>query len=507
MDKKDLLGDMEYARIHGAALFHNIADAYSFVYGNRKAIEECNNEARLVPVAAVPTTAIIETGDKNYYNNLLSSGTCAFAITPGMKCTFIPDDMTDITAALNKYRKPLIIAHPLAKDVLSGTGELAKAFPDLPIILHDCNWGNGRAMLKLLERHQNIYFDISSFHLNNLLEITKEHFGIERALYSSAWPTKSMGAIKALVEYADISESDKDLVASGNACRLLGISPDDFKTYDDEKCEFDAIAKEADEGKPISVPVFDCHTHMVEAPDKTVNTCVMMYSDCDNIKKKMDKLGIDSIITAPWSGISIDGVKGNEESLYAAKKYPGKFYAYSTCNVNYEEDLNEWKKYHEKYPDIFVGIKPYPPFQGFSFGDKVCEAWFEYANEQSLPALIHGDCDVYHDMIENVIPKYPNITFILAHTGSGYDIARRAVACAKKNKNVMLEITYTTTAREMIEFLVSEVGADRVLYGSDLPMRDPAPQLAWVCYAKISEDDKKKILSENIKRIISNIKL
>ena len=91
-------------------------------------------------------------------------------------------------------------------------------------------------------------------------------------------------------------------------------------------------------------------------------------------------------------------------------------------------------------------------------------------------------------------------------TGASYGIARRAIELAKKYPNVVLEITYTTTARGMIEYLVDEVGADRVLYGSDLPMRDPTPQLAWVCYAKISEEDKKKILSGNIKRILAKRK-
>ena len=108
-------------------------------------------------------------------------------------------------------------------------------------------------------------------------------------------------------------------------------------------------------------------------------------------------------------------------------------------------------------------------------------------------------------MVEKVVGMYPNITFIIAHTGASYALARRVIKLAKEFDNVVLEITYTTTGRGMIEFLVNEVGADRILYGSDLPMRDPTPQLAWVCYAKIPVEDKKKILAENIKRILNNI--
>jgi predicted TIM-barrel fold metal-dependent hydrolase len=42
----------------------------------------------------------------------------------------------------------------------------------------------------------------------------------------------------------------------------------------------------------------------------------------------------------------------------------------------------------------------------------------------------------------------------------------------------------------------------KVLYGTDAPMRDPRPQLGWVAYADISIEDKKKILGENMQRIM-----
>jgi len=501
-----LLDDMKYARIHGAAFLMNSAEEYSFVYGNKQGIELAKNNPRLVPIGVVPTTAQLETGDKDYYRNLIKNGACALAVTPGMKCPIRPKNMASIAEALTESGRSLIIPGAAADTVLSQIDDICSAYPELSVIMQGCNWGTGRAALDMLCRNENLHFEITSFHLNELFKIAKDNFGIDRVLYSSSWPVKSMGALKSYIEYADITEEEKDMVAHGNACRLFGLSIDDFSLYDDSECQLDSIACEADAGIPISVPVIDAHTHMIGSDDKAVNNCIMLYSDCDSMYEKMNKMGVDSVITAPWSGISLDGIKGNEESLYAAQKYPGRFYGYITCNVNHKEDLAAWKEYCEKYPDVFVGIKPYPPYQKFDYSDDIVKPWFEYANEHHLPALIHAESIGDINMVEPIVGKYPNVTFILAHAGSSFATARRGIKLAKEYENVVLEITYTTTGRGMVEFLVENVGADRVLYGSDSPMRDPVPQLAWVCFAKISEEDKKKILSGNIKRILNKRK-
>lgn len=501
-DVNVLLDDMKYARVHGAIILPNSAEEYSFSYGNREGISIAKSNPRLKSIAPVPTTALLEMGENNYFDFLLESGAVALAASPSFRCAYTPKSIAPIAETLMRHNKPLVFTAAASENALLQIDAIASAYPQLPIIMYGCSWGQGRTVLEMLSRHQNLHFEISSFHVNNLFKISKEHFGIDRVLYGSAWPLKSMGAMKAYVEYADITEDDKNMVAHGNACRLFGLDINDFELYNDDECELDAIALEADAGIPISVPVFDAHTHMIENADKAVNNCIMMYSDCDGIAQKMQKLGIDSIITSPWSGICFDGIKGNEETLYAAKKHPGRFYGYLTCNVNYEEDLSKWTEYHKKYPDVFVGIKPYPAFQKFDYSDDICQPLFEYANEHCMPALIHAASVSDIDNVEPIVSKYPNVTFIIAHAGASFNAARRAVALCKKHENVVLEITYTTTCRGMIEFLVEQVGADRVLYGSDSPMRDATPQLAWVCYAKISPEDKKKILAENIKRII-----
>jgi len=57
----------------------------------------------------------------------------------------------------------------------------------------------------------------------------------------------------------------------------------------------------------------------------------------------------------------------------------------------------------------------------------------------------------------------------------------------------------------VIEYFVREVGSERVLFGTDLPMRDPGPQLAWVVFAEIPFEDKLNILYKNAERLFQRV--
>lgn len=506
-DLDTMLKDMEYARIHGAAFMHSIAKDYSYTMGNREAIKLAGESSRIFPLAIVADTAAFETGNRNYYKDLLDNGVCGFVnfFSGPEDDTLKPDSFAKICSTLIEYNRPLIISGASNKNVYDNVDVLAQAFPELNIIMHGSHWGGNRRFFDVMERNANLHFEITSNHTNNIIEVAKANFGIDRVLYSSMWPYKSMGAIKMLVEYADISESDKDLIAHGNACRLFGISPDSLELYDDSACKLDEIAREADAGVPISVPVIDSHSHIV-GNGEPVNASMMPGSDPKDMAVKMDRLGVDTTITAPWVGIAYSGFLGNAETLDANQKFPGKFLGFSTSNVNYEDEKKATLECHEKYPDVFVGIKPYPPYQKFRHTDEICREWYEYANEHHLIALIHTAIGDFAAQTDELASKYPNITFLMAHTGASFDVARENIAVAKKHDNVMLEITYTSTFRGMIEYLVKEVGAEKVIYGSDMPMRDPGPQLGWVCYADIPLEDKKKILAGNIKRILAKRK-
>ena len=54
----------------------------------------------------------------------------------------------------------------------------------------------------------------------------------------------------------------------------------------------------------------------------------------------------------------------------------------------------------------------------------------------------------------------------------------------------------------VIEQLVAEAGAERILFGSDAPIMDPRSQLGKIITADIDEDAKRMILGMNAQRIL-----
>ena len=76
-------------------------------------------------------------------------------------------------------------------------------------------------------------------------------------------------------------------------------------------------------------------------------------------------------------------------------------------------------------------------------------------------------------------------------------VGRRGVQDVEDLPNVWVDTCGGWYDTEMVEYAVRHMGADRVIYGSDYPGRDFAPQLGRVAGAGLSDEDKEKILWRN----------
>ena len=107
-------------------------------------------------------------------------------------------------------------------------------------------------------------------------------------------------------------------------------------------------------------------------------------------------------------------------------------------------------------------------------------------------------------VLRNLAERYPNLGLHLDHCGRSWEYAKWAASMMTEYANIWAQLTYTLVTNGVVEYLVEQAGAERVLFGTDTPMRDPRPQLSWVIFTRLPEPAKRKILGENFAEILRN---
>ena len=98
--------------------------------------------------------------------------------------------------------------------------------------------------------------------------------------------------------------------------------------------------------------------------------------------------------------------------------------------------------------------------------------------------------------------RHPRATIICGHSGGDWEQGLRVI---RPHKNVFADLGGGDPTAGFTEMAVRELGAERVLYGSDAGGRSFASQLAKVFGADIPESAKRLILGENLKRLLRPI--
>lgn len=491
---------MQRCTIHAALIYHTLAREYDPNFGNQLLLEEMKKNPRFYGCfVALPHHTGEMAHPREWINHLRQRNFYAVKIFPKTH-TYPLNDLTvhSICSALEKAQIPLLI--DINEIDFEKLEFLLRSFPKLPILVQQLYWSQSRQVIPLFGKYKNLYLEFSSYQGHWMLEWYCENFGCDRLLFGSEMPLKSPGAARSYIDYANLTHEQKQQIASGNLMRLLKIDniPDLPQRSDDR------ILTAVKKGEPVShITVIDAHAHVSHQNSMGNSAVFMPYSDPEIMLKKFDRLGVQKILVSSWLGIWQDSVLGGKLMMRLIEKYPDRFVAYATIDPNFRSDreiASDIQLYHKKHR--FPGIKPYYPRWQYRLTGEKLAPWFQYGNDHSLFALIHYDTKTTIEDLKTLAPKYPNLIFIAAHTGSSYKEARRLIELVETHSNIFLELTFTSVLGNVIELLCKEVGANRVIFGTDAPMRDPAPQLGWVAYANISEEEKRMILGENIQRIL-----
>lgn len=378
---------------------------------------------------------------------------------------------------------------------------ICKSYPRLNLLLQAVRFDATRRLLPLLRAFPNLHIECSNYQANGLLEQLCADIGPEQLLFGTEALEKSIGAARAFIDYSDLTETQRTALAGGNLARLLKV--DMPKPYA-KPPQVDAVLDRAMDGLPIEDSiVIDSHAHFLKKGSKGAGAVYMGNSDVKGLVERNRRLGVKISCGSSWTAIVTDYELGNCDAAEGLVDFPEEFVAYAALDPNYvtdwERELRYW--YEEKG---CRGIKPYFPRMGIPYNDPRFDPWWEYGNRHHLFAKMHMS-DNFTEEMHDLAVRFPNVNFLLAHSGWTWPVCREHIEIARAHPNCFLEITFTSVTHGTIEYMVEQLGAERVVYGSDAPMRDPIPQFGWVVYADISEQDKRNILGLNMQKILNAV--
>jgi len=264
----------------------------------------------------------------------------------------------------------------------------------------------------------------------------------------------------------------------------------------------DAIFEKALAGQPVTdCKIIDCHNHL----GLYFNFSLPRYTASDMIAI-MDRFGVNTVCIAPnMTCIGSDYEKGNTEMLEALEAYPDRFLGYVCINPYYRGEMEAESQRCMAKKGV-IGYKLHPGFSNAPMDHPAyCDACAR-AGKRHQPILFHvwGIADVA--MIKKLSELYPDTIFIMGHAGADFDGMTMACDVARTHPNVYIDTALSIAYQGNAEFLAEGAGADKLLYGTDLPFFDMSHVFGKVALSSLSESEKRMVLGGNMQRILDNIR-
>ncbi len=201
-----------------------------------------------------------------------------------------------------------------------------------------------------------------------------------------------------------------------------------------------------------------------------------------------------------------DPTPGNATARAAAEEYDSlRFYAVLNPTLPHSfEDVAELLA-HPKC----IGIKIHPREHQYEISE-YGQAVFEFAVEHQAVVLSHsGNPGCWPQEFIPFMNAIPKARLILAHLGHD-ELNQTFVLQTEAIKQAAAGNVYTDTSSSssvfsgLIEYAVNEIGADRILFGTDSPCYFSPMQKARIQYAEIDQAAKEAILWKNAERLFTD---
>ncbi len=254
-------------------------------------------------------------------------------------------------------------------------------------------------------------------------------------------------------------------------------------------------------------PIFDAHLH---CPSEKGNVWQWhkVTGSFEEFAAYLDRTGVGrgiiNSVRCQEAKTPAEFIAGNREVARYVEKYKGKFLG--ACVVNplfIDESLREIEECRKQFGFVWVGelcnyMAPYE----YTIKN------FELLVEQVVKLNMVLDVHTEQEEMKFIIEKFPQATIVFPHFGDDHEYANifKRIDLVARHPNCYLDTSgYGHDRMGMLEYAVKTIGPDRVLFGSDFSINDPSTVIARVQNSFLTEEQKRKVLGENVLTLLKRV--
>ncbi len=521
----DLLKHMDRLGIWQTVAYHSNGRDLHPVYGNRFLLEDIKNTPqaaeRVIPALAANPAMMVAPGEVEHLESCLKASIAPCIILYPKTNRFQMGEYSRLLERIRKY-KPMILIDVSELELTGNSAgtlndmiALAKLFPDLDFVIKEVMWLQYSKILHLMNNTSNIYMDTSWLHTRDAIRIVCDNLGTDRLLFGIGLKSHG-GASLAGLCYADITQSQKDSIASDNFLALVKDPIQRERIRKNRKEISHQISNRfwdnfmMEKGVKDTL-VIDAHSHIGPFNRSWFLRDHEIVGQIEALERDLNRFGIQKIISQPETALFGQPIEGNRMVEREIKGRKERFRGNLCLNPFYsseytEELLNEFFK-----GGYFCGFKLLPEYLGVDIADPRYKPALEYADRHSLHILLHTWEGKYGTAMQvaKVAEKYPNATFLIGHTGGGTVGRHQCEEIAQNSRydNCMFEFSGSFTTDVTWEETLQKIDYRRVVFGTDTIVHDMAWELGRLLSLDIPDEWITAILGENMQRILDKAHL
>jgi hypothetical protein len=452
-----------------SSLLASSADGSS---GNRLAAEAAADPAN--GLAAIAVIGPHRTGDvERRLDEAERSGAVGYRLAGWDGSAPPPAAIGEVLGAIARSGRPLLVKLErtgAASQIGAATAELG-----IPVVLLGAHYTHIVDDLAAAARYPHLHLETSALAHFRAIETAVRTIGAERLLLGTGSPGRAAGSPIGAILASTIAADAKRLILGGNAVRLFGL-PDG----------------------PIDLPAlapperaFDVHSHF-----GPLDFDVPQVLDSDllpALRVAPNQAAVASAAVAIFG----DQVRGNDQAVRAVAGSADTrgLGAYVVADPTDLPTTVQQLRRHLGAPGV-LGVKVHGEWSGTPTASRAMSDLFGLLAGFGRPVKIHNAGAGWDEALGTLARRHPRLPIVIAHGGLGTPSVEGA-RLAAAHDNVYVEFSSSFAHLPTVRQAAAIAGPERLLWGSDGPLLDPAFVMGTYGDAGLRSEDLDRVFWTN----------